>query len=38
MSKIKTVSDYEVTSWNGTDAMLAAEEIAYTPKKEEVSV
>ncbi len=26
---------YEVTAWNGTDAMLAAEEIAYTPKKEE---
>ncbi|MBO5246840.1 MAG: RNA polymerase sigma factor, partial [Eubacterium sp.] len=28
---------YEVTSWNGTDAMLAAEEIAYTPKSGEVS-
>ena len=28
---------YEVTSWNGTDAMLAAEEITYTPKNEEVS-
>ena len=29
---------YEVTAWNGTDAMLAAEEIANTPKNEEVSV
>ena len=28
---------YEVTSWNGTDAMLAAEEITYTPKNTEVS-
>ena len=28
---------YEVTSWNGTDAMLAAEEISYMPKNEEVS-
>jgi len=28
---------YEVTFWNGTDAMLAAEEITYTPKSEEVS-
>ena len=28
---------YEVTAWNGTDAMLAAEEITYTPKNEEVS-
>ena len=28
---------YEVTSWNGTDAMLAAEEITYTPKIEEAS-
>ena len=28
---------YEVTSWNGTDAMLAAEEITYTPKNNEVS-
>ena len=28
---------YEVTAWNGTDAMLAAEEITYTPQKEEVS-
>ena len=28
---------YEVTSWNGTDAMLAAEEITYTPESEEVS-
>lgn len=27
---------YEVTSWNGTDAMLAAEEITYTPESEEV--
>lgn len=25
---------YEVTAWNGTDAMLAAEEITYTPKNE----
>jgi len=28
---------YEVTAWNGTDAMLAAEEITYTQKNEEVS-
>lgn len=28
---------YEVTSWNGTDAMLAAEEITYTPENGEVS-
>ena len=28
---------YEVTAWNGTDAMLAAEEITYTPKSEEFS-
>lgn len=28
---------YEVTAWNGTDAMLAAEEITYTVKDEESS-
>lgn len=28
---------YEVTAWNGIDAMLAAEEITYTQKNEEVS-
>ena len=33
----KSDAYYEVTSWNGTDAMLAAEEIVYTPKNEEVS-